>query len=57
MERNQSCAEAMDKNVLLMTERSSVEIDNNTCVGFQPGAHWKLLEPNEDTIDESIMVG
>ena len=47
--------EAVAKNVPLLGHRPAVEVANSAGNGFKPGAYWKLMEQESDSLDQSFM--
>ena len=47
--------EGIKKKIPLLQDRSTDEIDHDAGDGFAPGTFWKLLDPEPNTLDESIM--
>ena len=45
--------EAVANNVPVVGDRPVEEVENQACDSFQPGAYWKLLEPQGAEVDES----
>ena len=47
--------EAITQNVTLLIDRPSHEVTNHAGNGFDGGAYWSLLTPQDEDIDESVM--
>ena len=53
--RDPRLKEEISKNVPLLIDRPTDEIQNTADDGFEPSAYWRLLEANGPSLDESIM--